>query len=86
MKVVSKSIQVIAAFDNLGGIKPIRFKLDEEDKNVVIKIDRIITEEMEKLAGNIMKVFNCISVINGVERRYQIKYEIKTCRWILFKI
>lgn len=87
MKVIAKPIEVVAWFDLSGKINPVRFKITNEDEsNSVIKIDRIICIDKEKLAGNNMLVFKCQSIIDGVERIYELKYELSTCRWILFKI
>jgi hypothetical protein len=63
-----------------------RFRLiDEAGENLVIKIDKVITREFEKLAGNKMFVFTCQCVIQKHLRTVVIKYEIDNCRWILFK-
>lgn len=67
--------------------RPLRFRLENDDKSFsVVKVDRIIQKSMEKLAGNNMMVFRCQSMINGQEMLYELKYEIRTCKWILFKI
>ena len=42
--------------------------------------------DKEKLAGNEMLVFKCQSLIDGVLKMFEIKYELRTCKWILFKI
>ncbi|WP_066894348.1 hypothetical protein [Clostridium nigeriense] len=84
MKVVAKPIQMIAWFNKDGSINPIRFKI-EEDGNKVIKVDRVLKAEKERLSGNIMEKFTCSSVINGIERLYEIKYDSNTYKWILFK-
>lgn len=60
--------------------------VDNDGMNKVVKVNRIITTTLEKLAGNPMYVFNCSSVIHGIERQYIIKYELHTCKWILFRI
>jgi hypothetical protein len=85
MKVVSKPIEMIAFFDMDGAPRPIRFRMMDEDNNV-IKIDRIITMNKEKLAGNEMLVYCCESNIEGIQKIYELKFEIKSCKWILFKI
>jgi len=33
-----------------------------------------------------MLIFTCQSVINGLEKRYEIKYELSTCKWFLYKM
>ena len=52
----------------------------------VVKIDKIIVKETEKLAGNIMIVFKCQSLIDNVIKLFELRYEISTCKWILYKI
>lgn len=87
MKVVAKAIDVVAWFDKEGVPHPVRFRITNKDSmDHVVKIHKIMNRDMEKLAGNLMYKFDCLSVINGTERPLQIKYEIDSCRWILFKI
>lgn len=85
MKVVSKSIDVIAFFEKDGGVKPLRFRISEDEEEKVIKINRVVNRKIEKLAGNVMEKFVCIASVNGVERIFEIKYELLTKKWILFK-
>lgn len=87
MKVIAKQIEMVAWTDTKGNINPVRFKITNEDKsNSVVKIDKVICVEKEKLAGNNMLAFKCQSVINGLDKLYEIKYELSSCSWILFKI
>lgn len=86
MKVVSKPVDVIASFSKEGIPTPIRFRYqDLDDQVVVVRIDGILFREIEKFAGNQMIVFRCESIISGISRTYEIKYELATCKWILFK-
>ena len=85
MKVVVKPIQMIAWFNEDGSINPIKFKI-EEDGAKVIKINKILKSEREKLAGNIMEKFTCTSTIGGTEKIFEVKYDSKSYKWILFKI
>lgn len=87
MKIVAKPIEMIAWFTRDGIPNPIRFRLMGEDKALkVITVDKIIFRENQKIAGTPAILFNCQSNINRIEKLYQLKYEIDTCRWILFKI
>lgn len=56
MKVVAKKIEMIAHFKEDGKIKPLRFKVEEENKCKVIRIEKIISIDLEKLCGNKMLV------------------------------
>ena len=87
MKVIAKPIEVVSWTDTKGNINPVRFKITNDDESIsVVKIDKVITMDKEKLAGNNMLVYKCQSVVNGADKLYEIKYELSTCRWILFKI
>lgn len=84
MKVLMKPIEMIASFNIEGKLRPARYRLVEE--NVVIKIDRIDYIEEEKLAGNKMYIYRCTSIVGGAEKVYELKYEIGTCKWFLYKM
>lgn len=87
MKVVCKPIDMVAWFEKNGKVHPIKFRIKEKDnENKVIKIDRIRSVKLEKLAGNLMHVFECESMIDDIFKIYEIKYEMDSCKWILFKI
>ena len=85
MKVVARPIEMVVSWtDTKGNINPVRFKITNEDEtNSVIRIDRVICVDKEKLAGNNMLVYKCQSVISGVKRLYELKYELGTCLTIL---
>ncbi|MBZ9637708.1 hypothetical protein [Clostridium sp. FP1] len=87
MKVLALPIEMVSYTDNKGSINPIRFRMQIGDEPMqVIKIDKVILKETEKLAGNIMIVYRCQSLIDDIMKLFEIKYEISTCKWILFKI
>ena len=87
MKIVVKPIEVVSWTDINGNIRPLRFKIINEDESIsVLKIERVCYIDKEKFAGNNLLVFNCQSIINGIEKQYELKYELSSCKWILFKI
>lgn len=87
MKIIAKSIEMIAWFTEEGIPNPIRFRVRGDDESAaVIKVDRVLFKQKEKLAGNPMIVFRCQSIINNIDKIYEIKYEINTCRWMLYKM
>jgi len=87
MKVLALPIEMVSYTDNKGYIKPIRFRMQIDDAPMqVIKIDKVIVRDTERFAGNIMLVYKCQSLIDDVIKLFEIKYEISSCRWILFKI
>lgn len=81
---LARSVEVIAHFDKKGIINPIKIKLEEDDETNVIKVVRVVKRDYEKLAGNHMWKLTCISLINGIERQYVLKYDLMDCKWIVF--
>lgn len=82
MKVVMKPIEMIAWFDVPGTPRPIRFRHDGN----VVKVEQIIRLSDEKIAGNRMKIFECQSQVHGQMKHFELKYEMNTCKWYLYKI
>lgn len=55
MKILALPIEIVSYTDNKGTIKPIRFRMQIGDEPMqVIKIDKVICTDKEKLAGNNM--------------------------------
>ena len=87
MKIYAKPIEMISYTKLNGEINPIRFRLQLEDESVkVIKVEKVLIRDIEKLAGNNMMIFKCKSIINNVEKLFEIKYELNTCKWMFFKM
>lgn len=87
MKIVARPIEVVSYTDNKGDVRPLKFRLQTEtETEMVIKVDKIISREIEKLAGNPMLLFRCQSLIDNVQKQFEIKYELQTCKWMLYKI
>ena len=87
MKVIMKNIETIAWFKNNEHPIPIRLRItDHEMGNIVIPIEHILFSEEERYAGNRMILYRCKSTINNIEKLFELKYEIDTCNWFLFKM
>lgn len=86
MKIIAKPIEVISWFTEEGIPRPLRLRMKNENRWDVVKIDEVVNKRVERLAGNEMYVFTCNSNINGVSKKYDLKFEIETCKWMLFKI
>ena len=82
-----KSVDMICLSSSDGVITPLKFRFNEEgQESRVIRIDHIINRKEEKLAGNRMLIFTVQSVINGIERVFEMRYEMKTFKWYLYKL
>ncbi|MBN2852677.1 MAG: hypothetical protein JXQ23_08080 [Clostridia bacterium] len=87
MKVIMKSVEMICVSNQDGKISPIKYKyVDKSEQIHIVKIDKILERNEEKLAGNRMYVYKVMSVINEAERVYEMKYELATCKWYIYKM
>lgn len=86
MKVYMKPIKMISVTEENGILTPIKFQMKDENKELItVKIDNICLREEEKLAGNKMLIYRCQSEINGSIKVYELKYEVPSCKWYLYK-
>jgi len=86
MKVLMRPIEMIAWFTKDGVPHPLRYRMEERDEKTVIKVDQVLATKEEKFAGNRMLIFDCQSEVNGQLKRFELKYELSTCKWFLYKI
>ena len=84
MNKISKTVEMVAWFDDKGKINPVKFRVKEDEDTKVIKINRVLNREYERIAGNPMWKFTCSSIIDGIESNYNLKYDLMNCKWLLF--
>lgn len=88
MKVLMWPIALMRADTDMNGkIYPRKFKVETKEKALVTYlISHIQYWDEERLAGNRMKLFRCEVSMDGVLRVIELKYELSTCRWFLYKM
>lgn len=82
MKIVSKPIAVIATF--APGEEPQPYKFSYNGKEIIV--DSIIDVRKTKIAGVNAIVYSCISNMDEKSIRYELRYTIDTCQWVLYRI
>lgn len=87
MKIINKSVECVAVFNEKGIPKPERVRLtDENAERQVIVISKMNKMDKIKFMGDEYLVFTCTGVINDIEKIFELKYFKKETRWILYKI
>jgi len=82
-----KTVKMLSVTEENGMQTPLKFQLKNEDGGrITVKVDNVIFRNEEKLAGNKMLVYRCQSQINGVLKVFELKYEVSTCKWYLYKM
>lgn len=88
MKIVAKPIKTMVVFEYEGKMPiPYKFKLQLDDgEEKVVRIDKRINSYRQKTAGIDTVIYECQSVIDGIEKRYKLKYILSECKWQLYAI
>jgi hypothetical protein len=87
MKVLRKPIEAIVFFDLEGNPVPVRFRyLDDRSELITVKVDRVIKKELDKFASNRMLKFTCQTRIGNLVKPFELRFEIDTSRWYIYKI
>ena len=82
-----KPVEMILSTGCDGALRPLRFRWTAENgESHVIGIDRVLTVKEEKLAGNPMFVYGVQSRVDGEDRRFEMKYEIRTRIWYVSRM
>ena len=83
MKLLNKQIDMISWTSKEGVVTPVRFRMEEDGKSIVIRIGRILQTEKNMFGGTPTLSFRCASEICGQERIYEVTYNSGSQKWLL---
>lgn len=87
MKVIEKPIEMICWFDEKGLQHPIKFRLKTKDgSEEVIKVNKVFFVDKDKVKYSENLIFRCESFFNGIKRVYELKFNLPTCKWIIYRM
>ena len=79
-------IDVISVCSADGEIKPLRFRMEEEDHTLRrIDIAQVISTRQIQYVGIEAQIFLCRTTVEGQEWLFELKYTIRTHCWCLFR-
>ncbi|MGI6372016.1 MAG: hypothetical protein ACOX1R_02300 [Caldicoprobacterales bacterium] len=85
MSVIGRKIDMIVCTDVEGNMRPIRFRLETSDgSRVVINVKRSMVKNIRDFRGHKTIRFICQSIINNTLVNYEVTYETRTMRWLLY--
>ena len=85
MKLLNKQIDMISWTSKEGVVTPVRFRIEEGGKSIVIRIGRILQSEKNMFGGTPTLSFRCASHICGQEHIYEVTYNGGTQKWLIKK-
>lgn len=87
MKIVAKPVDAVAIFKGTARPLPYKFRFRGDGGAALeVQVDQIFLVEERRIAGIRTLVYDCQSTVEGIQKRYQLKYLIQECRWELYKI
>lgn len=86
MKLLNRQIDMISWTSREGIVTPIRFRMEENGRSVIIKIGHILKTEKSCHCGVPMLCFRCSSIIHNAEKIYELTYNCSSQQWLLKKI
>ena len=77
-------VDVISVCSADGQIRPLRFRVEDEDRQLLrVNIDKIISIKQIQYVGIEAFVFLCSAVVQGRNWLFELKYTIRTHTWCL---
>lgn len=87
MKMYNKEITVISMTETDGTITPIKWRImDEAEGYHTYKILKVMKRQKRRIAGHMTYELLCETEINGSSRPCELRYNIESSQWKLFKI
>ena len=88
MTLLNKPIEVTAYLDSAGIIKPVKFKnVNDDGTTTLFNIQRSIRRDREKLGeGVYVYTFTCEVIVDEKTILCDLKYNVQTKAWVLFRM
>lgn len=79
-------IQLISSCSTMGDFTPLKFRFEDETHNVItVDISDILSAREQKINGIHELIYTCCAYINGASQLFELKYNVNTHKWIIFR-
>lgn len=80
-------VDVIASFNTLEEIRPLYFRMENKDQELVtLKIDSVLSHREQNLAGTRMIRYYCRIAEGGVSKFCELVYHVDSHSWRLYQL
>ena len=84
--ICNSPVDVIAVCSTDGSIKPLRFRMEDEDHQLLrIDIEEVISSKEIQYVGIEAYVFLCRATVRGKESVFELRYMIRSHNWQLLR-
>ena len=79
-------VDVICVYSANGDIRPLRFRMEDEDHQLLrVDIDEIISCREVQYVGIEAHIFLCRAMVQGQKTLFELKYTIRSHSWCLLR-
>ena len=79
-------VDVIAMCSAGGEIRPLRFRMEDEEHQLIrIDVDEIISSKRIQYVGIEAQIFLCRATVRGRQTLFELRYTIRTHSWCLVR-
>lgn len=84
--ICNSPVDVIAVCSTDGSIKPLRFRMEDEEHQLLrIDIEEVISSKEIQYVGIEAYVFLCRATVRGKESVFELRYMIRSHNWQLLR-
>ena len=84
--ICNSPVDVIAVCCADGSIKPLRFRMEDEDHQLLrIDVEEVISSKVIQYVGIEAYVFLCRATVRGKESVFELRYMIRSHNWQLLR-
>lgn len=79
-------VDVIAMYSAGGEIRPLRFRMEDEEHQLLrVDIEEILSSKKIQYVGIEAQVFLCQAVVRGKRTLFELRYTIRSHSWCLMR-
>lgn len=87
MKLLNEAIEMICVNGKgKDDVRPIRFRIEENEELKVVKIKKIMSKVKVKVAGRDLLTFTCMVSIGDIDKICEVRFDKASIIWYLYKI
>ena len=79
-------VDVISMCSANGDIRPLRFRMEDEDHQLLrVDIDEIVSSKLIQYVGIEAHIFLCRATVRGKSTLFELRYTIRSHNWCLLR-
>lgn len=87
MEQKNRPVEMISICSTEGRILPVRFRFEAEDRSIrTVQISEVVSSKEISYVGVEAILYVCKVKMEELERLLELKYTVRTHRWVLFRV